>query len=106
MMSILKSYQSEQDPPIAVFVEGRMGTRDHIFPFQLGIFKLAKRNDIAYLPFDPTTAATLLIAALEFRVHRNVSLMPNVEMILYDDPETGDTAKNDFFVRLTAYFHY
>jgi 1-acyl-sn-glycerol-3-phosphate acyltransferase len=50
MMSILQSYQTEQDPPIAVFVEGRMGTADCINPFQLGIFKLAKRNDIAYLP--------------------------------------------------------
>ncbi len=50
MMSILQSYQAEPDPPIAVFVEGRMGTADCINPFQLGIFKLAKRNDIAYLP--------------------------------------------------------
>ena len=50
MMSILRRYQDEKDPPIAVFVEGRMGTGDRIFPFQLGIFKLAKRYDIAYLP--------------------------------------------------------
>jgi len=50
MMSILQSYQAEPDPPIAVFVEGHMGTADCINPFQLGIFKLAKRNDIAYLP--------------------------------------------------------
>lgn len=65
-----------------------------------------KGNDIDYLPFDPTTEATLLIAALEFRVHRYLSLIPNVEVILYDDPETGETPKNDFFIRLTVYFHY
>jgi hypothetical protein len=64
-----------------------------------------KGNDIDYLPFDPNAKATLFIAGVEFRLHRYVSLMPNVEFILYDEPDNGVKPKNDFLIRLTFYFH-
>ena len=64
-----------------------------------------KGNDIDYLPFDPNAKATLFIAGVEFRLHRYVSLMPNVEFIIYDEPDSVEKPKNDFFIRLTFYFH-
>lgn len=62
-------------------------------------------NDIDYLPFDPSAKATLLIGAAEFRFGRTVSLMPNVEAILYDDPSDAPKPKDDILVRLTFYIH-
>lgn len=64
-----------------------------------------KGNDIDYLPFDPSAKATLLIGAAEFRFGRNVSVMPNVETILYDDPPDGPKPANDVLLRLTLYLH-
>ncbi len=64
-----------------------------------------KGNDIPYLPFDPTARATLLIAGIELRLHQFLKLTPNVEVILYDDPDEGEKPKDDFLMRLTYYFH-
>ena len=49
VVSIVEQYQSEPEPPIGIFPEGRLGTGDRVFPFQLGVFKMAIRNDIPYL---------------------------------------------------------
>ncbi|MEZ4555975.1 MAG: hypothetical protein R2854_05905 [Caldilineaceae bacterium] len=37
-------------PPIVVFPEGRLGTGTELSTFQLGMFKLAKTQRIAYMP--------------------------------------------------------
>ena len=55
--------------------------------------------------WNPNATATLLIAAIELRLNRYSSLLPNVEVILYDQPETGDKPKDDFFIRLTFHVH-
>ena len=64
-----------------------------------------KGNDIPYLPFDPSAKATLFIGGLEWRPHRSVSLMPNIEAIFYDDPDDGEKPKNDLLLRITFYIH-
>ena len=57
---------------------------------------------IAYMPFDPTAANTFFLAGLDFQVAEGVSLIPNVEATLYDDPEAGGEAPDtDVMVRLT-----
>jgi hypothetical protein len=45
---------------------------------------------IAYLPFDPTTESTLFIAGVDWAVHKNVSVIPNVTVIHYDNGVTQD----------------
>lgn len=42
-------------------------------------------NAIAYLPFNTTSESTLFIAGADWRLHKNVSLIPNVEVVQYDD---------------------
>ena len=50
IISIRDAYRERKNPPIVVFAEGRMGTGDRVFPFRLGTFKLAKIEEIPYLP--------------------------------------------------------
>jgi hypothetical protein len=58
---------------------------------------------IAYMPFDPSAANTFFIAGLDFMVAEGVSLIPNVEATMYDDPEVGggEAPDTDVMVRLT-----
>lgn len=57
---------------------------------------------IAYMPFDPSAANTFFIGGVDFMVADGVSLIPNVEATLYDDPEAGGEAPDtDVMVRLT-----
>lgn len=46
---IAEAYAEHQDPPIAVFPEGRLGTGEFIYPFRFGIFKIAVANEMPYL---------------------------------------------------------
>ena len=56
---------------------------------------------IVYLPFDPTTESTLFIAGVDWAVHKNVSVIPNVEVIHYDNG-----SKQDVLPRLTLSLKY
>ncbi len=58
-----------------------------------------KGDDIAYVPFDPTARATYVLAGIDFPVHPNINLMPNLKTILYD--HEGDRPGNDLYVALT-----
>ncbi len=60
-----------------------------------------KGNDIAYIPFSEDAASTLFIAGLEWSPTKGVSLIPNLEYVLYDKTETGVTIENDMYARLT-----
>ncbi len=55
---------------------------------------------IAYLPFA-VAENTLFIGGLDFQVTDGVSLMPNVEVIKYDDPDVGPKPDTDVMARLT-----
>jgi hypothetical protein len=57
---------------------------------------------IAYIPFDPTAANTFFVGGLDFIVAEGVNLIPNVEVIVYDDPEAGgEKPDTDVIARLT-----
>jgi len=60
---------------------------------------------IAYLPFDPTSKATLLIAGADFLLHKNVNVIPNVEIVDYDS-RGGSDPDLDIVPRLTLYFRF
>jgi hypothetical protein len=64
-----------------------------------------KGNDIDYLPFDPSSKATLFIAGFEWRPCEYFALNPNLETILYDRDDQGNRPKNDLLLRLTFYVH-
>ena len=56
---------------------------------------------IAYLPFDPTSEATMFIAGMDWKAHRNVSVIPNIEVVTYDDG-----ADTDILPRVTLSFRF
>ncbi|HEX7155523.1 MAG TPA: hypothetical protein VF618_28925 [Thermoanaerobaculia bacterium] len=56
-------------------------------------------EQIPYLPFSATSASTLFIAGVDWKLHRYVSVIPNVEFVTYDDD-----LENDLFARVTLSF--
>lgn len=50
LLRIGEAYEARHAPPIVIFPEGRLGTGTELSNFQLGIFKLAKTHNVAYLP--------------------------------------------------------
>lgn len=56
---------------------------------------------IPYLPMDPGSASTLFIAGADWNAHKNLSIIPNVEVVTYDDG--GD---NDILPRITFSFTF
>jgi hypothetical protein len=74
-------------------------------------------NKIAYLPMDNNTAYTYVVGGLDWVLHEerndkgkliaDVHLMPNVEAVVYDEPEAGgETPDTDVVPRLTFQFRF
>lgn len=61
---------------------------------------------ISYLPFDPTAKSTLLIGGLDFRPINGVHLMPNIELVVYDETATGSKPDSDILPRFTFYYKF
>ncbi len=55
---------------------------------------------IAYLPFDPTTRSNFIVAGVDFHVVENVRLIPNIEIVFYDQ-QAGERPDTDVVPRLT-----
>jgi len=45
---------------------------------------------IAYLPMSTTSEATMFIAGADWKVHKNVSIIPNAALVTYDDGEEDE----------------
>jgi len=59
-------------------------------------------DNIAYIPFDPSAANTFIVAGIDYRLADMVSLSPDVEVVVYDEPEAGGpTPDTDVIPRLT-----
>jgi hypothetical protein len=62
-------------------------------------------DEIAYLPFDPRSKATLFLGALEWRAARKLTITPNVVTIVYDRNDEGIKPDSDVHLRLTVYLN-
>ncbi|RPJ87457.1 MAG: hypothetical protein EHM18_01035 [Acidobacteria bacterium] len=56
---------------------------------------------IAYLPFDPRAKSNLFLLGVDFKVLEELSLIPNIEVIRYDQLEDGSRPVTDVMPRLT-----
>lgn len=56
---------------------------------------------ISYLPFDQKSKSNLLIWGLDYQVNKNLSLIPNAELVLYESK-----VRSDFIPRFTLYFTF
>jgi hypothetical protein len=65
-----------------------------------------KGYKVAYVPFADNHEFSFVIAALAYQVHKNVWIIPNVKMAMYQDPDEGEKADNDFYGYLTLYFKF
>jgi hypothetical protein len=57
---------------------------------------------ITYLPMRTDSEATVFIAGTDWKVHKNVSLIPNVVLVTYD----GGEAENELLTRVTLAFNF
>jgi len=62
-----------------------------------------KGNAIAYLPFDPSARATMLIGGLEFHVLPHLTITPNTVVTFYDRNEAELRPDTDWYLRLTFF---
>jgi hypothetical protein len=60
-------------------------------------------DSIPYIPFASVSANTFFIGGADFMVAEGVDIMPNLEVIVYDDPEVAGPPKpdTDVMARLT-----
>jgi len=65
-----------------------------------------KGEEIAFIPFSKDAASTLLILGLDWTLIKEVSLIPNIEYVLYDKTDLGETIENDMFARLTFFWKF
>ena len=62
--------------------------------------------DIPYIPFDPRASSHLIVAGLDLRLIKDISIIPNAEIVLYDKADNGVKPGSDVIPRLTVYFRY
>ncbi len=67
-----------------------MGRVDHVFDPNPDAAR------IAYLPFAPNAKSTLLIGGVDYSPVDNIHLIPNVEIVAYDEPDTDVMARMTF----------
>ena len=63
-------------------------------------------KQIAYFPFATTSNTNLLIAGLDVGLHDAVRLMPNIEVVFYDDENGVETPETVVMPRMTFYFRF
>ena len=102
------SYQDREDDPrlelASAFVVGKLRDRLNLVGRVDRILEPSPSgNDIAYLPFDPSARATMLIAGAEVRVTDTLTLTPNVVSTYYDRNEQGIRPTQDLYLRLTFF---
>ena len=61
---------------------------------------------IAFLPFDPTASSNLFLAGVDLKVSDEFSLIPNIEVVRYDEITGGTRPGTDMIPRLTFYYRY
>jgi len=91
----------------SAFLEWSMSEKTWLFARVDRNFDANPEGDrIAYIPFDPTAANTFVVAGIDFWVRENVGFSPNVEVVVYDDPEIASLPKPETDVTPRFTFHF
>jgi hypothetical protein len=62
-----------------------------------------KGDNISYIPFDPSARATMLLAAVEYRLSPIFRITPNVIWTTYDRNDQGGNPDDDLHLRVTLF---
>jgi len=65
-----------------------------------------KGHKVSYIPFDNSAKSLFVVAGLDFAPIKSVHLMPNVELVKYDENEAGVTPDTDIIPRFTFYYKF
>ena len=96
---------------------------DTKFVSVFGVFKLSEKVEfisrfdrlldpnpngsrIDYIPMADNVKANVLLAGIGWSWNENVQIIPNVKVVFYDAPASGDRPAADFYTYLTLYFKF
>jgi hypothetical protein len=102
------SHQDRQDDPklelASAFVAAGIREKFSLIGRVDRLLEPSPRGDgIAYVPFDPTARATMLLAGLEYRFSPVFRMTPNVIWTSYDRNAAGVRPDDDVHLRLTFF---
>ncbi|MFQ6120793.1 MAG: hypothetical protein ACE5KE_13035, partial [Methanosarcinales archaeon] len=60
---------------------------------------------ISYIPFDSRAKSNLLIIGIDFKPHKLVHIIPNIEYVFYDETN-GYKPDPDFYFKMTLYYKF
>ncbi|NNG27734.1 MAG: hypothetical protein HKM87_09425, partial [Ignavibacteriaceae bacterium] len=63
-------------------------------------------DDIDFIPFDPTAKSTFFVAGVDWKPVKDVSFIPNVEFVKYEQNSFGITPNSDLITRLTFFWKF
>jgi hypothetical protein len=63
-------------------------------------------HKVSYIPFDPTTKSTFIVAGLDYSLVKNVSILPNIEVVIYDKNKNALQPKTDVIPRMSFYYKF
>ena len=91
----------------SVFLVTRVSPKTSLFARVDRMFDAnPKGNKISYIPFAATAKSTFFVGGLDVSPVKNVHLMPNVELVIYDGADGGDNPKTDILPRFTFYYKF
>jgi len=61
---------------------------------------------VAYTPFNISAPFTEFICAVDYKLAKSVSVMPNIKYVLYDKNDSNLKPENDFYANLTFYWKF
>lgn len=60
----------------------------------------------AYIPFSDRAEATFMAGGIDFPLHENIHLIPNIEAIVYGEAPSGENPESDLIPRLTLFMEF
>ena len=91
----------------SVFMAGKLSSMVSAFArYDRNFDPNSSGSKISYIPFDPSVSSSLIIAGLDFSIDKNVNIIPNAEIIVYDESDSGVKPDSDFVPRITMYFKF
>ena len=91
----------------SIFVAARVAERVNVFARADRMFDPnPDGGKISYIPFDPTAKSTFLLAGVDFVPSEGVHLIPNIEVVVYDENGTGITPDTDVIPRVTFFYKF
>ncbi len=63
-------------------------------------------DKIPYIPFDPTAKSTFLVGGIDWQPVKDISFIPNIEFVKYEQNIDGITPESDLIGRVTFYWKF